>query len=59
MKKIGISNKIYNLLPNDALILATSKLNQIEYLASFDKNDIQKPCEVEQITMIMNVADLK
>jgi predicted nucleic acid-binding protein len=49
----------YNLLPNDALILATTKLNEIEYLVSFDKKDFQQPCNDESITLIMSVADLK
>lgn len=48
----------YNLLPNDALILATTKVNEIEYLASFDKNDFQQPCKDERITLIMSAADL-
>jgi uncharacterized protein len=49
----------YNLLPNDALILVTTKLNDIEYLASFDKNNFQQPCKAERITLIMSTEKLK
>ena len=49
----------FNLLPNDALILATTKLNDIEYLASFDKNDFQQPCKAERITLIMSTEKFK
>jgi predicted nucleic acid-binding protein len=49
----------HNLLPNDALILATLKLNEIKYLVSFDKNDFEKPCKKESIKLIKSVAELK
>ncbi|HRG36773.1 MAG TPA: PIN domain-containing protein [Chitinophagales bacterium] len=44
----------YNLLPNDALILATCKLNQINMIASFD-SDFKTACEKEKIQYIDSV----
>ena len=41
----------YNLLPNDAIILATCKFYGIEYLASHDK-DYDIPCKAEGITLL-------
>jgi len=43
----------YNLLPNDALILATCKYYGIKYLASLD-TDFEKVCEAEKINLINN-----
>ena len=43
--------KNYNLLPNDALILATCKLENIAVLASFD-SDFTKACKKEGIRLI-------
>jgi len=43
--------KNYNLLPNDAIILATCKLHGITQLASHDK-DFIIPCRVEGITLL-------
>lgn len=43
----------YNLLPNDALILATCKHYGIKYLASLD-SDFERVCEAEKITLVNN-----
>ena len=42
----------YNLLPNDAIILATCKLNGISQLASHD-SDFIVPCHQEGITLLI------
>lgn len=47
----------YNLLPNDALILATCKLNNITQLASFD-TDFAPACACEGIQLISQLSDL-
>ncbi|RYF65581.1 MAG: PIN domain-containing protein [Cytophagaceae bacterium] len=47
----------YNLLPNDALILATCKLHNINRLASYD-SDFAAACAGEGIQLIQTVADL-
>jgi uncharacterized protein len=41
----------YNLLPNDAIILATCKIHNIKQLASHDK-DFELPCKSEGITLL-------
>ena len=41
----------YNLLPNDAIILATCKMHGITQLASHDK-DFEVPCKAEGITLL-------
>lgn len=41
----------YNLLPNDAIILATCKIYNITQLASHDK-DFKAPCKSEGITLL-------
>lgn len=41
----------YNLLPNDAIILATCKMHNITQLASHDK-DFKTACESEGITLL-------
>jgi len=46
------------LLPNDALILATCKLNGITHLLSFDE-DFINPCKKENITLIKTFVDLE
>lgn len=48
----------YNLLPNDALILATCKIHQIPQLASFDTTDFEQACIGENIKLIQKVQDL-
>jgi predicted nucleic acid-binding protein len=47
----------YNLLPNDALILATCKLNDIIHLASFDA-DFEEPCKSEGIILLSRQGQL-
>jgi len=51
--------KQYNLLPNDALILATVKINYIDILASYDKKDFENPCKEEGIKLITSISELK
>ncbi len=41
----------YNLLPNDAIILATCKIHGFRQLASYD-TDFVKPCEAEGIILV-------
>ncbi len=48
----------YNLLPNDALILAACKLHGIEALASFDP-DFKAPCQGEGIQLLQSIADFE
>lgn len=48
----------YNLLPNDAMILALCKLHKIGFLASFD-SDFEVACEKEKIVLIQSVDGLK
>ncbi|MGF7215925.1 putative nucleic acid-binding protein [Spirosoma lacussanchae] len=47
----------YNLLPNDALILATCQLNNIKQIASYDA-DFETACQAEGIRLIRSVAEL-
>lgn len=48
----------YNLLPNDALILADCKLNSIDALATYDTKDFSMACDQEGIELISSVSDL-
>ncbi len=48
----------YNLLPNDALILATCRFHRIENLVSFD-DDFRAACEKEGIKLIDTIEKLK
>ena len=48
----------YNLLPNDALILATCKTHQIQQIASFDSTDFEKACLGENIKLVQRIEDL-
>jgi uncharacterized protein len=50
--------KQFNLLPNDALILATCKFHDLKYLASFD-SDFEAPCKSLGIRIFNDEADLK
>ncbi|MCE7073600.1 PIN domain-containing protein [Dyadobacter sp. CY327] len=47
----------YNLLPNDALILASCKLHNIGALATFDA-DFADACISENIQLIQEISDL-
>ncbi len=49
--------KNHNLLPNDALILASCKLDNITILASYD-SDFTEACQKEGIRLIKKVEDL-
>ena len=42
----------YNLLPNDAIIIATCKIHGINHLASYD-SDYKTVCRAEGITLLM------
>ena len=48
----------YNLLPNDALILASCKLHNINALATFDRKDFTQACHMENIKLVQDIADL-
>ncbi|WP_342086897.1 PIN domain-containing protein [Dyadobacter sp. OTU695] len=48
----------YNLLPNDALILADCKLNNIDALASYDIKDFATACRLESVKLISSIAEL-
>lgn len=50
--------KQFNLLPNDALILATCKFYDLKYLASFD-SDFDEPCSILGIRIFNDETDLK
>jgi len=41
----------FNLLPNDAIIIATCKINGVKFLASYD-SDLKTPCEDEGIIVL-------
>lgn len=47
----------YNLLSNDALIIATAKLHSIGAIASFDA-DFLPVCEGERIQLIREITDV-
>ncbi len=49
--------KKYNLLPNDALILSSCKIQEVMVVASYD-SDFFKACAAEGIRLINSVADL-
>lgn len=49
--------KKYNLLPNDAFILATCKLQGVAILASFD-SDFKNACTQEGIILITKASEL-
>ena len=50
--------KKYNLLPNDALILASCTYHEISYLATYD-SDFHDICEQEGIALISQLEDIK
>lgn len=49
--------KKHNLLPNDAIILASCKIQGVRVLASFD-SDFSQACIAENIQLITSPADL-
>lgn len=49
--------KKYNLLPNDAQIISTCKINQISMLASLD-TDFTEVCKQENIELISHIAQV-
>ena len=49
----------HNLLPNDAIILATCLHHSVPYLASYDVNDFATACSSEGIALISNVEEAK
>jgi len=48
----------HNLLPNDALILASCKLHNIKALATYDTTDFSKACISENILLVQNISDI-
>ena len=50
--------KTYNMLPNDAIILAHRLSVDIKFLASYDATDFVVPCQQEGITFIDSVEVL-
>ena len=51
--------KKHNLLPNDALILATCLSHKIPYLASYDVNDFASACADEGIVLLSDEQEAK
>lgn len=51
--------KKYNLLPNDALIIANCQYHNIEHIASYDINDLTPVCKSENMVLISSVQDFK
>ena len=49
----------YNLLPNDALIIANCHHHGIQYIASYDINDLEPVCKGENMILISSIADLQ
>ncbi|NUQ24351.1 MAG: PIN domain-containing protein [Saprospiraceae bacterium] len=49
--------KQYNLLPNDALLIASCKIHSISVVASYDA-DFFNACKEEGIELVTKVADL-
>lgn len=49
--------KKHNLLPNDAMILASCKWQRVAVLASFD-SDFARACSAEEILLISRMTDL-
>jgi predicted nucleic acid-binding protein len=47
----------YNILPNDALILASCKLNQIKYLATYD-SDFNEAYKQEDIIILNSLTQI-
>jgi predicted nucleic acid-binding protein len=47
----------YNLLPNDALILASCKYHGLYFFASFD-SDFSDVCHKENIVLLRSIADI-
>lgn len=50
--------RTYNMLPNDAIILAHCLSADIRYVASYDVTDFATPCRGEGITLINSVEAL-
>ena len=51
--------KKHNLLPNDALILATCLRHKIPYLASYDVTDFASACATEGIVLLSDAEEAK
>ena len=49
----------HNLLPNDALILATCLRHKVPYLASYDVTDFASACAAEGIVLLSNAEEAK
>ena len=51
IRKAYVLMRTHNLLPNDAIILAACKINDIEYLATLD-GDLKKAAEKEGLKLL-------
>ncbi len=49
----------YNLLPNDALIIANCQKHAIKHIASYDITDLEPVCKVENMVLISSVVDVQ
>ena len=49
----------YNLLPNDALIIANCQQHGIQHIASYDITDLEPVCKGENMTLISSIIDLQ
>lgn len=58
IERVPILMAQYNLLPNDALILAICQLHQILAVASYD-SDFKNACIGLNITLVQNVSDFE
>lgn len=58
IERVPILMSQYNLLPNDALILALCQLHQIQAVASYD-SDFKNACTGLNITLLQNVSDFE
>ncbi len=50
--------ELYNMLPNDALILACCKYHNIRFLATYD-SDFNKICDREEIILFKQIEDIQ
>ncbi len=58
VERVPVLMSKYNLLPNDAVIIATCQLNQIAAIASYDP-DFIKACKDLNIMLLQTLADFE
>lgn len=58
LERVPVLMSKYNLLPNDAIIIATCQLNQIAAIASYDP-DFIKVCKDLNIMLLQTLADFE